>query len=140
MPTVSLTALLSAAGMPRYDSFNADVARQHVLWMRGAGVDAIVVDWTNNLWGKQSWSQRGVYAQRLINATTFTVQQYDAWRKSPASMAEVVPPQIVLLLGLDNGASEPMAALNEEVAWIASNYLKNYSQCVLHQVPCSEPL
>lgn len=30
-------------------------------------------------------------------------------------MAEMVPPQIVLLLGLDNGASEPMAALNEEV-------------------------
>ena len=36
-------------------------------------------------------------------------------------------PQVVLLLGLDNGPTEPMSCLNEEVQWIADNYLTNYS-------------
>jgi len=114
-------------GGNRYDSFNVDVMKQHCMWMRGAGVGAIVVDWTNNLWGRASWSQRQPYAQEIINATTFTISMYDSWRSNPAE-AGFVPPAVVLLMGLDNGASEPMAALNEQVAWVSKHYLGNYSK------------
>ena len=37
----------------QYDSFNTDVMRLHCVWMLAAGVDGIVVDWTNNVWGLQ---------------------------------------------------------------------------------------
>lgn len=55
----------------RYDSYNTDVIKQHSIWMSEAGiitflfilfifsllihiigVDSLIVDWTNNLWGK----------------------------------------------------------------------------------------
>jgi hypothetical protein len=39
-----------------YDSFSPDVIRQHCLWMVDAGVDFLLVDWSNNLWGKAHWS------------------------------------------------------------------------------------
>ena len=59
-----------------YDSFNPLVVLQHMYWMLDAGVDFIIVDWTNNLWGKAHWSDRDLYAQELINATTFTIAEY----------------------------------------------------------------
>ncbi len=93
-----------------YDSFNPLVVLQHAYWMVDAGVDFIVVDWTNNLWGVPHWADRGVYAQELINATTFTIAQYDRLRR-----AGVPVPKVVLLLGLDNGAAEPVGCLMEEV-------------------------
>lgn len=34
----------------RYDSFNADVVKQHAIWFIESGVDFLVVDWTNNAW------------------------------------------------------------------------------------------
>lgn len=103
------------------------MVKQHAFWARTAGVGGIVIDWTNNLWNDPSFKDRAKDAQEIINATTFLIQQYQALRDAPSSSAEVDPPKVVLLLGLDNGAKEPIAALNEEVAWIANNYLKNYS-------------
>jgi hypothetical protein len=42
--------------------------------------------------------------------------------------ADGIPtPQVVLLLALDNGPSEPLACLNEEIAWIADNYLTTFA-------------
>jgi hypothetical protein len=43
-----------AAGIPvlgMYSSFHLDVIRQHAFWMVEAGVNCILVDWSNNLWG-----------------------------------------------------------------------------------------
>jgi hypothetical protein len=105
-----------------YNSTNADVVRQHALWLADGGVDFLVIDWTNNLWGCAHWADRGVYAQQLINATTFLLDTYRALRAEGG----VAVPRVVLLLGLDNGPSEPMQALNEEAAWIADNYVAVY--------------
>jgi hypothetical protein len=43
-----------AAGIPilgMYSSFHPGVVRQHAFWMVEAGVNCILVDWSNNLWG-----------------------------------------------------------------------------------------
>ena len=43
-----------SAGIPvlgMYSSFHPGVARQHAFWMVEAGVNCILVDWSNNLWG-----------------------------------------------------------------------------------------
>ncbi len=84
------------------------VVKQHCIWMVEAGVDFLVVDWTNNLWGLNSFSERGVYAQvvlatqfsasqtqQLINATTFMLQSYTQLR-----LDGIPTPKVVLLLGM----------------------------------------
>ena len=43
-----------SAGIPilgMYSSFHPGVVRQHAFWMVEAGVNCILVDWSNNLWG-----------------------------------------------------------------------------------------
>lgn len=78
----------------------------HAIWMVQAGIDFIIVDWTNNLWNQQHWADRGVYAQQLINATTATLEAYKALR------ARGVPtPSVSIFLGLDNGPSEPLTCV-----------------------------
>lgn len=81
--------------------------QQHVHWMEDMGVDAVLVDWTNNLWGDSEWSQRKAFAQQLINATTATVEFY-AHRLREQKFA----PAVVLLLGLDNGINASIPALD----------------------------
>ena len=47
-----------AEGVPlvgRYDSFNEDVIRQHAIWFAETGIDFLLIDWTNNLWGLTNW-------------------------------------------------------------------------------------
>ena len=105
----------------RYDSFNQDVMKQHVLWFNDAGIDAIGVDWTNNIWNCQSWDQRGVYAQNLINATTATLNYYHYLKHE----LNLKVPQFVLLLGLDNGPQASYNALNGEIQWVTDNYWLN---------------
>ncbi|EGD81265.1 hypothetical protein PTSG_11301 [Salpingoeca rosetta] len=104
-----------------YSSFDANVVMQHAMWMVDIGIDYIMVDWTNNLWNINHWSERGVYAQELINATTFTLETYSAMRAAGMST-----PDVVLLLGLDNGPAEPLSCLQEEVDWITEEYLPKY--------------
>eukprot|EP00698_Gefionella_okellyi_P022250 TRINITY_DN7349_c0_g1_i1.p1 TRINITY_DN7349_c0_g1~~TRINITY_DN7349_c0_g1_i1.p1 ORF type:complete len:577 (-),score=127.90 TRINITY_DN7349_c0_g1_i1:63-1769(-) len=107
----------------QYDSFNVDVIQLHALWMVTAGVDFLLVDWTNNLWGVQTWDQRGVYAQELINATTAMVEVY-------AEMLQrgLTVPKVVLILGLDNGPQSGPVALNEEIVWAQQNYVDVHPQ------------
>ena len=104
----------------RYDSFNRDVIRQHALWLAEAGVDFLLIDWSNNLWGKQHWSERGPGVNELIRATESLLDTYAGMR------AEGIPvPKVVLLLGLDNGPATTTTALNESMRWIAQRYLDN---------------
>ncbi len=105
----------------RYASSNHDVMKQHALWFNDVGIDAIGIDWTNNIWNCQSWEQRGVYAQNLINATTATLQYYHYLQTE----LNIKVPKFVLLLGLDNGPQASYNALNGEIAWITNNYWLN---------------
>lgn len=104
----------------RYDSWNRDVARQHALWLVDAGVDFILVDWTNNLWGKEHWADREPAVDELVRGTTTMLETLAALRK------EGVPvPRVALLPGLENGVKTTTAAVSEQNRWVADHYLKN---------------
>ena len=62
-----------AEGVPilgLYSSFNSNVVRQHAIWFAEAGINCILVDWSNNLWRNISWEDRPLDIQEIINATT----------------------------------------------------------------------
>jgi len=103
-----------------YDSFNPDVVRQHCLWMTEAGIDFLLVDWSNNLLGKQRWADRGEDIEELVRATTVLLDvAAQLWQEG------IPVPRIVLLLGLENGPATTTAALNEEIRWIDDAYIRN---------------
>jgi hypothetical protein len=103
-----------------YQSTDAAILRQHALWLDRAGINFLLIDWSNNLWGKTSWSQRAPNVQQLVGSTTGLLNTYATMR------SEGLPtPQITLLLGLNNGPSTTTTAINEEMAWIYQNYVQN---------------
>ncbi len=105
----------------KYPSINPLVIRQHALWLDKMGINYILIDWSNNLWGKNHWSQRAPNVRELIHATTVLMKTYANMRRQG-----IVTPQVTLLLGLINGpAPASTTALNEEMAWIYRNYVQN---------------
>ena len=103
-----------------YSSYDRRVIRQHALWMTEAGVDFLLVDWSNNLWGKQHWSERGPYVDELIRGTSAMLDEYARMKR------EGIPvPKVTLLLGLDNGPQTTTTALNEEMRWVYDHYVMN---------------
>jgi hypothetical protein len=57
-----------AAGIPilgMYSSFHPAVIRQHAFWMVEAGVNCILVDWSNNLWSGPPSAQRAIYVAKF---------------------------------------------------------------------------
>lgn len=113
----------SAEAVPllgRYSSADTAVLRQHALWLDRAGIDFVLVDWSNNLWGKTAWAQRAPNVDQIVANTTVLLHTYAAMR------AQGLPtPQVTLLLGLDNGPHTTTTALNEEMAWIDQHYVRN---------------
>ncbi len=103
-----------------YDSYNRNVIRQHCLWLDRAGIDFLLIDWSNNLWGKQHWSERAPGVDQLIQSTTLLLDTYAEMRRQG-----IPTPQVTLLLGLDNGPTTTMTALNEEMHWIYRHYIQN---------------
>jgi hypothetical protein len=103
-----------------YSSFNPLVARQHLLWMIRCGIDFILVDWSNNLWGIQHWKDHAPGVDELIRGTDVLFQQAAKLQQEGFSV-----PKITLLLGLNNGPSTTTTALNEEIAWVYRHYLAN---------------
>lgn len=127
----------------RYSSFNLGVIRQHCRWFMNIGIDFVAIgtteccgqthvqhcdlrtrpfpaDWTNNLWGKQHWSQRNPNVQQLANATTLMMETYHQLYTNEGWQV----PKTLLLLGLDNGPKTTLAAIGEEMDWITENYVK----------------
>ncbi|MCY0900052.1 MAG: hypothetical protein OWU33_14200 [Firmicutes bacterium] len=103
-----------------YSSYDTEVLRQQALWLDRADVNFLLIDWSNNLWGKTAWSQRATYAQQIVDATTNLFNTYAAMRRQG-----LPTPQITLLLGLDNGPSTTTTALNQEMQWIYDHYVRN---------------
>lgn len=103
-----------------YESFNADVTRQHILWCMDLGVDFIFPDWSNHIWGCQHWDERHDSTNAIIHCTTLFLEVLAAMK------AEGLPvPQVGLFPGLSNGQPATMGALNEGLAWMYHNYLRN---------------
>ena len=114
-----------AEGVPLvglYSSFNADVVRQHAIWFAEAGVNCIIVDWSNNLWNNISWGERHPDIQELINATTFALEEYSSIR----SEGLVAVPKVAIMVGLANGSPASPSALQDEAAWILRNYIEKF--------------
>lgn len=107
----------------RYASVNLEAIRTQAAQFVQSGVDAIVIDWTNNCWapGCDAWQHRSLGIRELINATDLTFGVYQGLRSQDGW--EV--PRIILLLGLDNGPTTPIQALLDELDYIARAYLMN---------------
>ena len=101
-----------------YDSTNKDVIRQHAFWLMDMGINFILVDWSNHIWGKQHWSERSAGADEIIHATTVTLEEYARMRDEGYPV-----PKVVIMPGLSNGPPTTMTALNEELEWIYEHYI-----------------
>lgn len=103
-----------------YSSYDPLVARLHLLWMIRCGIDFILVDWSNNLWGKHHWAERSPGVDELIRGTDVLFQQAAKLKQEGLPV-----PRITLLLGLNNGPYTTTTALNEEMDWVYHHYLQN---------------
>jgi hypothetical protein len=100
-----------------YDSYSRDVIRQHVLWFDDLGVDFILADWSNHIWGKTHWNERTPDTNTILLGTTLLLETLADMR------TEGIPvPKVVIMPGLSNGPPAAMTALNEELDWIYENY------------------
>eukprot|EP01119_Soliformovum_irregulare_P004118 TRINITY_DN1512_c0_g1_i2.p1 TRINITY_DN1512_c0_g1~~TRINITY_DN1512_c0_g1_i2.p1 ORF type:complete len:489 (-),score=150.49 TRINITY_DN1512_c0_g1_i2:23-1489(-) len=119
----------------RYNSDNVDVIKQHAIWFAQSGMDFLLVDWTNNLWGLTDFSQASVGAWEIINATVRTMEVYYS-----LSLEGIPVPKMVLLLGLDNGPTTTMTCLNQEIDWIYRNLYSDLRFRNLFQIYEGKPL
>ena len=133
-----------AAGIPllgMYSSFHPGVVRQHAFWMVEAGVNCILVDWSNNLWGGASscnsvlvwrvfssslkyrfsgtpWDARSRGVQELVNATSLALRTYSRLRAEGHDV-----PRAIIMIGLQNGPPADPKALGDESQWIYDNFV-----------------
>ena len=103
-----------------YDSFNRDVLRQHILWFMDLGIDFIMPDWSNHIWGKQHWDERPDGANEIIHATSLLLETLADMR------TEGLPvPKVVIMPGLTNGPPATMTAMNEQLNWVYNAWVRN---------------
>lgn len=107
----------------RYASVSLEGIRHQAAQFVQAGVDALVVDWTNNCWlpGCDAWEHRSPGIRELVNATDLTFGVYAGLRAAEGWAV----PKFIILLGLDNGPTTPLPALYAELDYIATAYLAN---------------
>eukprot|EP01088_Endostelium_zonatum_P009712 TRINITY_DN23018_c0_g1_i1.p1 TRINITY_DN23018_c0_g1~~TRINITY_DN23018_c0_g1_i1.p1 ORF type:complete len:591 (-),score=112.18 TRINITY_DN23018_c0_g1_i1:2-1774(-) len=109
----------------QYDSWNVDVIKQHAIWLTMAGVDFVMVDWTNNLGNPNGWVNRGPNIQQLINQTTLLVETYAKITRLSGPF-KFIPPKIVLLFGVGPAPPGIMTALNQQLQYVHDNYISKY--------------
>lgn len=97
----------------KYSSLDEHVIRQHAAWITYAGIDHILIDWSNNLGG--NWTNGT--AEKIMAGTDKLLQVYS---RLPSRKR----PDVTLLLGLDNGAAGTPNFL-AQVERIKKNYLDN---------------
>ena len=107
----------------RYYSFDLECLRTQAAQFTQAGVDAIVVDWTNNCWLPvcDSWANRSMDTQQIVNSTDLAFGVYAGLRATEGWDV----PRFIILLALNNGGNTAVPALLEELEYIAQHYLAN---------------
>ncbi len=113
----------TAQGVPImgfYDNTDADVYRQQILWFMDMGVDFIIPDWSNHLWGKKHWSERTARADGIMHTTQMFLEVLADMRDEGLDV-----PKVALMPGLTNGPPTTMEALNEQLEWIYQDYVRN---------------
>ena len=103
-----------------YRSYDPDVLRQHLIWLAESGVDFLLLDWSNQIWEKQHWDDRTEGANEIVHTTTMLLEIAATMRDQGLPV-----PKMVLFVGLNNGASTTMTAVNEANTWIYHNYVRN---------------
>ena len=103
-----------------YHSWDPDVLRQHLIWLVESGVDFLLVDWSNQLWDRQHWDERSDAANEIVHTTTMLLETAATMREQGLPV-----PRMVIFLGVTNGPSTTMTAVNEEIQWIYHNYVRN---------------
>ena len=114
---------LTSQGVPLtgiYDSTDPDVYRQQIIWFMDMGVDFIIPDWSNHIWGKKHWSERTANADGILHTTQIFLEVLADMRDEGLPV-----PQVVLMPGLTNGPPTTMEALNEQLEWIYQDYVRN---------------
>lgn len=116
---------------PKLGTYRSDdpaVIKQHAEWIRGAGYDFILVDWSNNLTG-DNWTN-GV-AQAIMTATDAVFATYSTL---------AVHPKISLLIGTDANDTTDTVNFQAQISRIKSQYLGNPSYQGLLQQYQGKPL
>lgn len=103
-----------------YDSYNEDVIRQHVLWFMDLGVNFIMPDWSNHIWGKKHWNEAEDGARAIVHATTVFLEVLAKMRDEGMDV-----PKVALMPGISNGPPTTVVAMNEQLDWIYQNYILN---------------
>jgi hypothetical protein len=103
-----------------YRSWDPDVLRQHLIWLTESGVDFLLADWSNQLWDRQHWDDRTDAANEVVHTTTMLLEAEATMRDQGLPV-----PRVVIFVGLNNGPSTTMTAINEESTWIYHNYMRN---------------
>jgi len=103
-----------------YDSYNEDVIRQHVLWFMDLGVNFIMPDWSNHIWGKKHWIEIDNGSRAIVHATTVFLEVLAKMRDEGIDV-----PKVAIMPGISNGPPATMTALNEQMDWIYQNYVLN---------------
>lgn len=103
-----------------YDSYNEDVIRQHILWFMDLGVNFIMPDWSNHIWGKKHWNEAEDGARAIVHATTVFLEVLAKMRDEGIDV-----PKVALMPGISNGPPATSGALNEELDWVYQNYVLN---------------
>ena len=107
-----------------YDTYNADVIRQHALWLMDIGVDFLVADWPIYIppdeQGNQRWRNRNEFGTQQVHATTMMLEGLAQLRD------EGFPsPAMVIMAFLANGPANTKETLNEEVEWLYDYFIRN---------------
>jgi len=115
-----------------YNSSDPLIIRQQAEWLTWAGVNFILIDWSNNVWqssppSKDNW-HNGI-AFGIINSTSALLREYNEM-----TLSGLPHPKVAILVGLDNGPGANVTELNEEAKWIYSNYVEDpvYNQSLLY--------
>ncbi|MBE0655043.1 MAG: hypothetical protein IH594_14675, partial [Bacteroidales bacterium] len=84
------------------------------------GVDFIMPDWSNHIWGKKHWNEAGQGARAIVHATTVFLEVLAKMRDEGMDV-----PKVAIMPGISNGPPATMTALNEQLEWIYQNYVLN---------------
>lgn len=122
-----------------YMSSQAGSARQHGLWLVSAGMAAVGIDWTNNLWNCNTFACRNPNVWELMNDTQLALGVWQGLRE------EGVPaPPALMLMGLDNGPVASMQAIEQQLQWTQAAILDNVTAggaaSTLHDPVTGRPL
>ena len=103
-----------------YDSTDPNVLRQHILWFMDLGVDFIIPDWSNHIWGAKHWNERSKGSDMILHNTQIFLEVLADMRDEGLPV-----PKVAIMPGLSNGPPATMVALNEQLEWIYQDYIRN---------------